>query len=227
MSSQSNYFTFESNGGRITLTDLQILNNENFSEMKLSELVFIVEQIMDCYYNKDEIPDKVVIKAMDIINELDDTQHNLGKPMFELTKRLRNNMKKSISHEACIKSIILPILIKSCKLWSKNDIEANIPKDVDAILSSCNDDTINYIKFVLSNLLSGIQDGSSTHKKMRNKVQKYLSLLKSEIIKQKGNNEEIASNTEYLNGAIKARLNYILSLFKKNENEENETKQKE
>jgi len=219
--SQSNQFTFESNGGRITLTDLQILNNENFSEMKLSELVFVIEQIMDCYHNKDEIPDKVVIKAMDIINELDETQHNLSKPMFELTKRLRNNMKKSVSHEACMKSIILPILVKSCKLWSKTDMESNIPKDVDAINCSCNEDTINYIKFVLSNLLNGIQDPATTHKKMRNKVQKYLSLLKSEIIKQKGNTEEISSNTEYLNNAIKARINYILSLFNKSlENDE-------
>ncbi len=207
--------TIRCNNAEINLLDTQIINNENFSDMKLSELVFIIELIMDCYNDKEQIPDKTVKKAMDLINDLDNNQHNLSKAMYELTKRLRDNVKKSVSHEACIKSIILPILIKSCRIWTKIEMENNMPKEIDAILYSCSEDTIKYINFVLSNLQLGLTDPQSVHKKMKNKIQKCLNDLKTEIIKQKSSTSENNLDNNYIINALNIRLKYISDLFNK------------
>lgn len=212
-------------GANIQLNENQWKNSENFTDMSFSEIMIIIEMIMDCYEDKEEIPDKSVIQAMDIINELDSDQHNLQRPMFELTKRLRTSMKKSVSHEVCVKTLILPMLIKSCRIWNRDLMFAEIPKEVDSIILSCNDDTIKYIKFVLSNLqIANNGNIDECHRKIRNKVNKIISILHKEIHSQK---KDIGNySDENIRNAFSSRIKYVISLFDKEENEKKEEVEK-
>lgn len=193
------------------------LVNENFRDMKLSELKYVIELIVNCD-REDDVPDKDVINAMDLIQEIDTSQHSLGKIIYRLTRRLRENVKQAVGHDFCVKSILTPFALQMCTVFNRTEMVSIVSTAVESWNSSYKLKNLSYIKVFLENVLSKLTDGTC-HVKLKNKSAHLIAVMSAKIREAK----QADVPEEYVTNAIEKRLRLLFTeLCKRIEKTEHE-----